>query len=95
MPTESPAPDVYAGFINTDAMTGEIKGVLFMGILVLAGFLLFKVMKGDVRSVFKQAGAVVLAVIVVGLAGRLLLSPTAASNVTDTIFNVEPAKSPE
>lgn len=90
MPETTNPAVLAAGFLNTDALSGEIRGVLFVAVLVLAGYMIIQAIRGDIRQAVIRLGIVVVAVIVVGLAGAVLINPEASKDITETVINVDP-----
>lgn len=86
MPTAHGTP--LAAFFNHDALGAEIVGALRLLVLILAGVLIWATFRGDIRSVMQRAAIVLVAVVVVGLAGTLLVGVENARYFTSLIFNI-------
>ncbi len=90
MHEQDPQPDlVLAGFINTESIAGEIRGVLLLMVALLAGYMVVQIYKGNARAAATRLAVVAIAVLVVGLAGSVLINPGNSEKVTEQIVNVD------
>lgn len=79
---------VPSGIINTDGLKGELLAVVGIGIVAIAlmALLSFGGKKSGMRDVLQVAGAVLIVLMIVGMAG--LVGTDAGRTLVSSIFNL-------